>query len=147
MGKRVQQHGFTLVELMVVVAIIAILSGIGYPMYLQQVQKARRAEIPRMAMAVALAQEKMRGLATTNASFTTDLTSAALRLDPQAIQSDYYNIAIAAGAGGIATSFVITITAIGAQLSDSDCQTMTINHLGVKTAVNSSDADTTAACW
>jgi type IV pilus assembly protein PilE len=39
-----RQRGFTLVELMIVVAIVAILAIIGYPSYTQFVQKGRRAE-------------------------------------------------------------------------------------------------------
>ncbi len=144
---RTQQQGFTLIELMIVVAIIAILSGIAYPLYQDQVRKGRRAEIPRMAMTVALAQEKMKGLATTNATFTTNLSDAALRLDPQATQSDYYDIVVAAGASGISTSYTITVTPKGTQVEDGDCSTMTINHLGVKTAVSSGGVDTTGKCW
>lgn len=141
------QQGFTLIELMIVIAIIAILSGIAYPLYQDQVRKGRRADIPKMAMTVVLAQTKMKGLQTANATFTTDLTDTGLRLDPQTIQSDHYDIAVAAGAGGIDSSFIVTVTAKAGQLNDADCQTMTINHLGIKTAISSGGADTTAKCW
>ncbi len=39
-----QQRGFTLIELMIVVAIIAILAALGYPAYTEEVRKGRRAE-------------------------------------------------------------------------------------------------------
>ncbi|MCF6282118.1 MAG: type IV pilin protein [Candidatus Polarisedimenticolaceae bacterium] len=99
-------------------------------------------------MTVALAQERMRSIATTNATFTTDLTDAGLRLDPQAIISDYYDIAVTAGPGGIATSYLLTLTARGAQLNDENCRTMTISHLNLKTALAADGStDTTNICW
>ena len=145
---RFQQQGFTLIELMIVCAIIAILSGIAYPMYLQQVQKSRRADVIKLGMTLALAQERMRSIATTNATFTTDLSDAGLRLDPHEIISNYYDVAVTAGPDGIATSYLLTLTAKGAQLDDENCRTMTINQLNLKTALAADGStDTTDICW
>ena len=50
-------RGFTLVELMIVVAIVAILAAIGYPSYQNSVQKSRRAD-GRAALQEAAARQE-----------------------------------------------------------------------------------------
>ncbi|SCZ51609.1 type IV pilin protein [Thiohalomonas denitrificans] len=53
-----KQYGFTLIELMVVVAIIAILAAVAYPSYTAQVQKAKRSAVQQFMMEIALAQDQ-----------------------------------------------------------------------------------------
>lgn len=58
MGKTIaRQLGFTLIELMIVVAIIAILAGIAYPSYMDQVRKGNRAKAQAFLMDVAQRQQ------------------------------------------------------------------------------------------
>ena len=58
MGKTIaQQRGFTLIELMIVVAIIAILAGIAYPSYMDQVRKGNRAKAQAFLMDLAQRQQ------------------------------------------------------------------------------------------
>ena len=57
-GKTIaQQRAFTLIELMIVVAIVAILAGIAYPSYMDQVRKGNRAKAQAFLMDVAQRQQ------------------------------------------------------------------------------------------
>lgn len=57
-AKRPGERGFTLIELMIVVAIIAILATIAYPSYDEQVRKSRRAAARALLMEAATQQEQ-----------------------------------------------------------------------------------------
>ena len=54
------QRGFTLLELMIVVAVVAILATVAYPSYLDSVRKSRRADGMAALVGVQLAQQKLR---------------------------------------------------------------------------------------
>jgi type IV pilus assembly protein PilE len=128
-------RGLTLVELMVVVAVMAIIATIAYPIYTNQVQKSRRADAKAALESIALAQERWY---TINSSYAVTLSSLQISADLQGGASDsgYYNVALAGGG----QTFTATATATGAQSGDSGCATFAVNHLGVKTA-------TSANCW
>ena len=158
--KRVAR-GFTLVELMVTVAIMAILVSVGYPLYNAQLEKARRVDARGGLAKLAMAQERH------YAMFGSYATSVAqLNYGPDATADgtndtfayreavsdmdhnsdgnpDYYSIGLVANA----SSFTFTATAIGAQLSDEDCRKFTINQVGVKTAQDSGGGDQSSRCW
>ncbi len=53
-----RQRGLTLVELMVVVAVMAIIATVAYPLYTAQVQKSRRADAKVALETIAMAQER-----------------------------------------------------------------------------------------
>lgn len=148
--KKLYERGFTLIELMVAIVIIAILAGIGFPMYIQQVERARRADGTSVAMLIALAQERF---FTLNSTYTIDLTESDLRLSSKVqsglSESGHYNVAVTPGLAGIATSFVVTVTPIagGSQMEDEECRTMMVDQIGAKTALDKSSADSTNICW
>lgn len=132
-----KQQGFTLIELMMVVAIVGIIAAIAYPSYQSHVEKTRR----NLAQAdlLELAQWMERRHATrfdyregTNAPALPFTTSPRNANQPTA-----YNLSFSGGV--TSTSFTLQAVPTNMQNGD-DCGTLTVNHLGVKTA-------TANNCW
>ncbi|MDO9371048.1 MAG: type IV pilin protein [Gammaproteobacteria bacterium] len=129
--------GFTLIELMIVVAIVGILAAIAYPSYVDSVRKSRRADAITALYALQLAQEKWRANHTT---YTSTLggtgcgtaTATGLCWTGADVTRPYYTIAITAGA--TATAFTATATASGDQVNDKangvTCTPLTITQNG-----------------
>jgi type IV pilus assembly protein PilE len=125
--------GFTLIELMIVVAVIGILSAIAYPAYTEYVKQAKRADGKAGLLNVQLAQEKYRASHTTYGAALADLGIAS-----SASPDNYYTLAITAAD---ATSYTLTATP---SFTDAKCGTLGINQAGVKTVTGSESA---ANCW
>lgn len=127
-----KQRGLTLVELMVVVAVMAIIATIAYPIYTNQVQKSRRADAKVALGAVALAQERFY---TINGEYAAGLSSLQVSTEIQGGTSNqgYYNITITRS-GADNEQFTVTATASGSgpQAGDTACPTFSINHQGVR---------------
>lgn len=132
--EKVKQHrGFTLIELMIAVAIVSILASIALPAYTNYIKKARRADV----------QQYMLNLAQLNQRFFLDNraytdTLATLQSPPVSI-STYYTVAINTSAGPPAT-FSIVATPTSAQLGEA-CGTLTVTNTGSKTS------STGTNCW
>ena len=87
-----KQRGFTLIELMVVVAIVAILAGIAFNAYTNQIRKSRRAEAKQVLSDMALREEKFRS---NNASYgTTAASPTGIGLPATA---NYYTVTLTVG--------------------------------------------------
>lgn len=131
-----RQRGLTLVELMVVVAVMAIIATIAYPLYTNQVQKSRRADAKIAVETVAMAQERFY---TINGSYSASLGSLQVSTDIQGGDSDqgYYTIATT---GGQAFAVTATRSATGQQQGDG-CTSFTINQAGQKTS------NPATGCW
>ncbi len=128
--RRDRASGFTLIELMIVVAIVGILASIAYPSYRESVMRANRAEC--MGVMVSLANALERRFSATssydggipngfNAWCPADGEPAAAR----------YNLAV--DYQGDVTTFLITATPAGAQAADR-CGNLTLNQKGEKDA-------------
>lgn len=125
-----QQSGFTLIELMIVVAIVGILAAIAYPAYQDSVRKGRRAEAITALYGIQLAQEKWRA---NNPTYASTLANLGLPTTSPATGTAYYDLAITAAS---ATAFTATATAraTGGQNQDKaggvSCTPLTLNQNG-----------------
>jgi type IV pilus assembly protein PilE len=94
-------NGFTLIELMVVVAIIVVLAILALPSYLSQVRKARRSDVEGAIQQIALFQERFRADCTTYAdAFAFACPGATTMTFPtNPYSSSYYTVTLPTGDG------------------------------------------------
>jgi len=135
-----RQRGLTLVELMIVVAVMAIIATIAYPLYTNQVQKSRRADAKVALQTIALAQERY---FTINGEYAGALSSLQVSTDIQGGNSDqgYYNITLTrTGADNEQFWVDADIDSGQAQARDTGCANFRITHQGVKSGTSNN-------CW
>ncbi len=128
-------HGFTVIELMIVVAIISILSAIIYPAYQGQVRDTRRADAASVLMD---ARQKMERHYTKHYSYANLPAGSIPAKAPVGGSQSFYTLAVISDA----TTYTITATAQGDQAND-ECGDLSINQAGVRTAGGGSIDD----CW
>ncbi|MBX3692093.1 type IV pilin protein [Dokdonella sp.] len=132
-----RNRGFTLLELMIVVAIIAVLAALAYPSYTRYVERTRRADGRELLMRISAAQERFFTNRNRYAATFTDLSVS------DTSEKGYYRVTI----GGLGTNnqtYTLTATPQAPQNNDS-CGALTINNTGFKAAP--SDTGSNGACW
>jgi type IV pilus assembly protein PilE len=123
---RVRTAGFTLIELMVVVLVVALLAAIAVPTFQDQLRRGRRAEAMNGLEALAQSQERWRANNPVYAS-AGDLGAVP--------SSEFYAFSIPVNT---ARAYTLRATATGAQLRDSACLTIEMTSAGLRTP---------AECW
>lgn len=133
-SRRRPSRGFTLVELMITVAIVGILGTVAYPSFMSQVRKSRRADAVDLAAKVLQVQERWRA---NEASYTTSFTSLSVA---STSQDGYYTASLSNPSG---TGYTITMTPVAtkSQASDTGCTSLTV------TVNRGSPTYAPAACW
>ena len=129
-----KQSGFTLIEMMIVVAIVGILAAISYPSYRDYVERAGRADGKAKLLEIMQAQERFYSQ---NQTYTANLGAGGLGYGVAAnaaVASDEgrYNITAAACGGAIASCVALTADAVGQQASDTKCGDLTLDSRGTK---------------
>jgi len=125
-------QGFTIIELMMVMVIVAILLAIAIPSYRSWVLKSHRSDAIATLSQDQVILERCYAL-----SFSYATTCAALPVFPQTSSQGFYSITIS---NQTPTSYTLTATAISTQTLDTNCLTFNIDQTGLKTA-------TQQACW
>ncbi len=142
--------GFTLIELMITVAIIGILASIAYPSYQDSVRKSRRADAKGVLLGLTNAMERRfteknsycdaalatGGTAVTGCGTATEDTGTPSIYTIPPETTSFYTVTISAAT---ASSYTLSAVPAGAQTNDT-CGTLTITQTGAKTP-------TTAGCW
>ena len=121
--------GFTLIELMVTVVIVAVLAAIAYPSYTSHVVKSNRAATKSFMSAVANRQQQYILDARTYAEVANNAAFAtALGMPIPTEVSNFYNLTVAY-VGGNARTFIITAAPIAGKMNAND-GTLTLDNTG-----------------
>jgi len=130
-------RGFSLIELVIVLLIIAILAAIAIPSYRQYVVRANRVDAQRSLMDLAARQERFFYSRNAYATALSDLGANS------SVAGANYTIA---PPSATSTAFTITASAVGSQQkSDQACQTLTITNTGVQGSTGTTSND--PKCW
>ncbi|QGW65929.1 prepilin-type N-terminal cleavage/methylation domain-containing protein [Lysobacter soli] len=137
-SRRRSARGFTLVELMIVVAVVAILASIAYPSYNDAVRKSRRGQAKADLLEVAQMAERFRTVNGTYAGFTVPTTKA----NSPSTGTARYTVAVS---NATAAGYTLTATPVSGagQERDAKCLALTLTQSGAKSATGSDPS----VCW
>ncbi len=150
---RQRQAGFTLIELMIAVAIVAILAMVAVPSYREHIQRGKRADGKAFLLDLASRQERFY---TQYSSYTGVLTKSSgctasacgLGLSANTSPDRYYTVAMTStpsgcsATGTLCTGYALTATTNG--WTDDKCRTLTLNHTATKGNSGTGSIDD---CW
>jgi len=141
-GRLDKEHGFTLIELMTVVAVVGILAALAYPSYVQQVRKGKRADAQAAMMA---AQQYMQRYFSSAGSYQGASLPASMAQSPQS-GAKIYDIAVTVPDTGAAAyrAYTITATLAGSNV-DPECGDLTLSDTGAKSQSGAGAA--AERCW
>ncbi|MFT6900732.1 MAG: type IV pilus assembly protein PilE [Colwellia sp.] len=126
--------GFTLLELMISVAVVGIIASVAYPSYIDNISRANRSEGQRELLRLASLQEQY---FTDHREYATDMTKLGASADPYITDSGFYSI----DASVVGVTYTLTASARERQATnDSPCLTLSVTDTGKKSA-------TSTNCW
>ena len=133
-----RSRGFTLIEIMIVVAIVAILAAVALPSYKSYVLKTRRADALSTLTQTQAILERCYAQTLSYAVACSDTPTF-----PFTSAQAFYNISLS---NQTATTYTLTATTINAQTADTTCKTMTLDQANQKSAADTSSA-AQSVCW
>ena len=135
---RTTERGFSLIELMIVVAIVALLAAIALPNYRQHVIRSHRTDATSALLRLAATEEKFYIQNNRYGTFA--------EIGSPETENGWYTLAVS---DADAASFTATATVAdgSGQEDDPHCKVFSINAAGQKLATDPGDADSTDQCW
>jgi type IV pilus assembly protein PilE len=130
--------GFTLIELMIVMAIVGILAAVAYPSFQSYILRSRRADA-----LTALSQEQVIVERCYSQNFSYSQTCAALPIFPVASPQGFYSVALT---NLTATTYTLTATPTGSQIKDTQCASLIIDQANQKSATDT-NGNAPTVCW
>lgn len=142
------EYGFTLIELMITVAVIGILAAVAFPSYTQYIVRANRSAAQSFMFTVANRQEQSmlnaRSYFAVATGSAAEWTAASITV-PAEVQANYV-LTVASNNADTPPTYTITATPSGAQAQrDTKCAKLTLTQAGVKG--KSGTAPAVSACW
>lgn len=134
---QINQKGMSLLELMIVVAIVAIISAFAYPSYMQYVVNTKRSAATSALLRIADRQQQF---FMDNKAFANDLTALGYAANPLVLRDDgnstdagdtdaVYSISLSNVA---ATTYTITAAPLHGQQRDTKCGSLTLTQAGAR---------------
>lgn len=145
-------RGFTLIEILIAIAIVGIITAIAFPTYQGSIRKGRRAEAVNAIAALQQVQERWRSNHESYGNLNSPADANTLPNIATTTANGYYTIAVS---GPSSTGYTVTATSAGSQAADTRCALMGVRmaqgNLRYGSATSSIDWSATNAdaggCW
>ena len=132
--------GFSLIELMIALVIVAILISVAYPSYLNHIQRTRRADAISSLLSI---QAQVERCYINDFSYSDCADDTGL---PQNSTGGHYVIDVDADQT-TNSAYVLTATSQDQQADDHACSVFTVDNIGSQTAIDDSNDDSSTVCW
>lgn len=152
---RERARGFTLIELMIVVVIVAILAAVAYPSFTRYVARGNRAQLK---VQVAAAQQWLERIYSESYRYDQNASGGAVTgttglfaaqpfatSPPAGEGAAKYTLAVALS-GTDNQTYIITAERAGSMVDD-ECGDFTVTQTGIKGTVDATVSDAVATCW